>query len=703
MCMYLFKNKNTLTILLSIITSFFIESYITLVENSYIFEGIDTFNFIKLFSLKEFLVFLVIFLIVYYILFDNEKRTLVFDFIYKYRLLISFILIAIAVVFQIHGSSIGELNIFNLDHNTLFGISRYIRGDEYNVNTMLAFSQYQNNFSYFSEIVRACTTDMFIIYGQPVLDIGMLFRPFLIGYLFLNQGQGLSFFWMARLIFLFLISFEFGMLITDNNKKLSLAYSMLITFSPVLQWWFAINGLVEMLIFGQLAIILINYYMNMDDYKKRFIIALGLMICAGTFILVFYPSWQIPFAYVFILLAFWIFLKNKSNFKYNRKDLIITIISLAIFSIIMAHILSNSLETIKLIFNTTYPGGEIFNGDGKLAAFTYYIPSIFFAINPERILPNVVEASSFIDFFPIPIILTLIVLFYQRTKDKLLMGLLALYIILVIFYLIPLPDMIITLTLRNHIKTTRLFIVMAFIGCLMLIRSIADLKELKNKKLFIIFATAIAFILVYLSIPTFESYYSIGLIILLFIIYSTIFSVIFLSYSDKGKTIFLISCIVLLFTAGALVNPVDNGTDVVLKSNYIQEVQHLVNENPNSIWLVDGMLPDMLLPAGAKIINSIHTYPTLEKWKPIDPKNNSYEVYNRYAHIATIIINSSSSKLILANPDVIHLYLNVNDFEKFNITYVATPNNLSQFSNENVTFKEIYHEGIYKIFKVTYS
>ena len=66
-------------------------------------------------------------------------------------------------------------------------------------------------------------------------------------------------------------------------------------------------------------------------------------------------------------------------------------------------------------------------------------------------------------------------------------------------------------------------------------------------------------------------------------------------------------------------------------------------------------------------------------------------------------MNNTSSKLMLAAPDLIHLYLNVNDFEKFNITYVATPNNLSQFSNENVTFKEIYHEGIYKIFKVIYS
>ena len=214
--MYLFKNKNVSAIILSIITSFLIESYITIVENFYLIEGNYLHDFINLFSYKEFIIFFILFIIVYYILLDDDKKDKVFNFIYKYRYPLSLILIAIAVLFQIHGSSISELHL-NSSHHTLFGIPRTIRSDEFNVNTMLAFSQYPNNFSYFSEIVRGSLTDMFIVYGQPAWDVGMLFRPFLIGYLFLNQGQGLSFFWMGRLIVLFLISFEFGMLITIKN------------------------------------------------------------------------------------------------------------------------------------------------------------------------------------------------------------------------------------------------------------------------------------------------------------------------------------------------------------------------------------------------------------------------------------------------------------------------------------------------------
>ena len=96
-------------------------------------------------------------------------------------------LIVVCACLGLHGSSIGlyadilghkELN------SVLFGENRPIRSDEWLVFTPFAFSQYYNNFAYFSNIVRGTLTDMFIVYGQPVWDAGMLFRPAQWGYLF---------------------------------------------------------------------------------------------------------------------------------------------------------------------------------------------------------------------------------------------------------------------------------------------------------------------------------------------------------------------------------------------------------------------------------------------------------------------------------------------------------------------------------------
>ncbi len=632
------------------------------------------------------------------------------NFIYTYRLPLSITVIIVAVIFQIHGSSINELNFFGVDHKTLLGVSRPIRSDEYVVNTMFAFSQYLNDFAYFSDIVRGSITDMFIIYGQPVFDIGMIFRPFLIGYLFLNQGQGLSFFWIGRLVFLFLVSFEFGMLLTNKNKTLSCAYAFLIAFAPTVQWWFAINGLVEQLIFGQLGVLLINWYMTITDYKKRALIAIGLMISVGTFILVFYPSWQIPFAYVFILLAAWIFLKNRTKFTFNKKDVMILGIVLIIFSVIMAHVLNNSLETIKLILNSSYPGSQVFNGGESANIFSYYIPTIFYPLKQDGIMfgSNVCNFSVFIDLFPIPLVLSAIVLFYQKTKDKLLIGLLALYFVLVIFYIVPLPDFIIDITLRGNIKNSRLPPVITFIGVLILIRAVNNLKNIKDTKFFIIISLTLSMLMILWTFTEFNAYYLSWMPIIAFILMSITFCVSFLASSEKYQKIFLICIICLSFLGGALVNPIDQGTDVIFESEFFKHVEEIVENDPDGIWIVNEgnfKFNDLFIAAGARTINSVNAYPDLEKWHNVDPNNQSYETYNRYAHIMVNIVdnNNTITNFTLIKPDIFQLNLKINDLEKLNVSYIESSNNLDKHSNDKVHFTKLYEYKDHKIFKVDYA
>lgn len=594
------------------------------------------------------------------------------------------------------------MNFFHVNHKPLIGVSRPIRLDEYCKNTMLAFSQYLNDFAYFSDIVRAAPTDMFIVYGQPVLDIGTLFRPFLWGYLFLNPGQGLSFFWVGRLIFLLLVSFEFGMLLTNRNKTLSCSYALLVAFSPVVQWWFAVNGLVEQLIFGQLGVLLLYWYITIEDYKKRVLIAFGLMISVGTFILVFYPSLQIPFSYVFIFFAIWVFLKNMHNFKFNKKDFAIFAIFLLVFSAIMIHVLSNSLETIKIISNTSYPGSEVFNGGGTLNSLLYYMPTMFFQIVQDNLIRNVCEYSVFIDLFPMPLILSGIVLFYQKTKDKLLMGLLILYVLFIIFYIVEFPDFIVDLTLRSHVRTSRIFPVITFIGVLILTRSISNLKELGHKKLIVIVSVILSILMCYLSYFDFGNYYLSFMPICIIITYSILFSVSFLASSKRNQKIFLICVIALSFISGGLVNPIDQDADVIYESDYFHHVEKIVEKDPDAIWVTQGMKANPLIPAGAKTLNSINNYPDLEKWQQFDEDNKYYDVYNRYASIGIVLQNESDTSFKLGGPSWFDVNLNVNDLEKLNVSYIATNQNLNKFSNDNVSFEEIYHDYEYKIYKVKY-
>ena len=238
------------------------------------------------------------------------------DFIYKYRYFIAIVLVVIGVLFSLHGSSISLWNtVYNTgvtDNGILFGNWRPIRSDEWAVTTPLIFSQFHNGFEIFTDIIRGLpNTEVFSLYGLPVLNILEIFRPFHLGYLLLGFEKGLSFFWVGRFIALFLVTFEFAMIITNKNKRLSVIAAFMVSLAPNVQWWFATNGIVELFVFGELALILLYKYMNTENFKSRVLMLFFMMICAGGYIFILYPAYQIPMFYAFLFLAIYIIIDNK--------------------------------------------------------------------------------------------------------------------------------------------------------------------------------------------------------------------------------------------------------------------------------------------------------------------------------------------------------------------------------------------------------
>ena len=106
----------------------------------------------------------------------REKVDKILDFIYKYRFIIAILLVAIGVLFSLHGSSISLWNsVYNTgvkDDGILFGNWRPIRSDEWAVTTPLIYSQFFNGFKIFTDIIRGIpNTEVFSLYGLLVLNI----------------------------------------------------------------------------------------------------------------------------------------------------------------------------------------------------------------------------------------------------------------------------------------------------------------------------------------------------------------------------------------------------------------------------------------------------------------------------------------------------------------------------------------------------
>ena len=685
-----------LTILFGIFISF---KYIIDLKN----KGYTTLGLInELLSLKifllGFLIFLIIYLIVYLIRdhYDSAGK-----FIYRYRYLIAISSLIFLVLLKINGSSIGYWsNILpgGSDDGLIFGVNRAIRSDEWALNTPMAISQFLNPdryLPYFNDIFRGVKTDMFIIYGQPVWDLAGIFRPFHWGYIFLGMERGLSFFWYGRLIALILVTFEFLQLFTQKNKLLSLSGALLIALSSLVSWWFAVNGLIELLIFGQLAIICIYTFFTTNKTWLKIILMIVFSICAGGYILVFYPAWQIALFYLFLPLLIGLLVLNRSKLHFLwKKDLVIIIIGLAVLAIGLFYVFQKSWDTIDAVLNTVYPGSRVDLGGYDWKALFRYPISLYFPIIEPNVLGNASEMSTIYTFFPLGLLLSLWVIFKDKKRDPVLIALLVSLIIISSYYFIGMPKLLADITLLSK-AYFRSFLGISLINLFLLIRSITLMKKLEVNVAAVL-SISLTIIVVVLNVFLDRAYFLYWMLPGMLIV--SLIS--FYSILRKNYKLLFIPVILIAFS-GILVNPVRQGSGVVEKNVFLKEISS-INTLNRGLWIVEGLdYPgtNMLTLAGASTLNSTSVYPNLDSWEKIDPKGEYSDIYNRYAHIKINLVEGPSNfKLDFLDSMIVNL--SYSDIKTLGIKYIVTTKNLNELNIADVELQKIYSYDEYKIYQI---
>ena len=296
-------NYTKLKLIVAVIISFIISTIYTKAQPVFIIDRI-------------FLVAgLVMFILLHFIIKLNDM----YNWIYKSRFYIAGIAFAIAVIFEYSGSSIGIYDVIlqgettNTYFEPVLGKYRNIRSDEWVVNTPIFISQaidQQNKFAYNNNNLRGTSTDMVSVVAPAVLDILTIARPFNIGFILLGPSRGLAVLWAGKWISLMLVAFEFGMLITDKKKLISLCGMLLIVFSAATQWW----NMTDVLLWGMLALILVDKYLKSEKLKTRIICAIGILISAVSYVFIMYPAWQVPFIFIYIAIFIHLCIKNRKNY-----------------------------------------------------------------------------------------------------------------------------------------------------------------------------------------------------------------------------------------------------------------------------------------------------------------------------------------------------------------------------------------------------
>ena len=633
------------------------------------------------------------------------------EIIYKYRFYIAAAIFLFCILFELSGSSIGMWKQYiNSDttEGVILGKSRGIRSDEWAVYTPMVFSQFKDGFKYFSDIIRGGNTDVFIVYGLPVLNLVQIFRPFQLGFLFLGVSKGLSFFWCGRFIALFLVMFELAMIITNKNKLLSLIGAVLITLAPIIQWWFAIDGIAELFIFGGLLIILLKQYLTTDNLYKRCGYLLLMDICAGGYALILYPAWQIPIAYAFLSIAIWVIINYKKEIKINIKDIISIIIALLIFIASMGYVFSQSFETIKTVMNTVYPGARCEIGGNAGKSFFYYIMNIFLPFKESGLATNTCEESLFFTLFPIGIIICIFNVIKTKKIDTLSVCLLIAYIFLSLWCIIGFPKIIAKLTLLSNSQASRSMLAVGFLDILILIRSLAIMKEPLKRVYSIIISVILTLILVIFNIIEKKEYLTIWAMSLCMAIMCLYLFYFICRYKAKYAN-YLLACgiIFVMLMSGATINPIRMGTNIIYGNKMLEEIEQM-NKNDYGNWIIEELgfpYNNYLLMAGVPVLNSTNVYPNIDRWSKIDQKEEYKDIYNRYAHITIKLVKDDKDikeKFELQTPDSFKVYITPHELKELNVKYIFTINQLEQYNSENIEIKLIYEFDNYKVYKIEF-
>ena len=646
-----------------------------------------------------------------------------FELIYEYRFVLSFLLLIMLVSFKISGSSMGCWKLFLGDGESgiRLGEPRVWRSDEWGTLTPLCFRQQYNTlgaYNRYSQTLGSILTDNMLVYGQPSWDILTLFRPFYWGYLFFGSERGLSWFWCSRLIVLFLSWFELGMFITDGKKKLSVMLSICVSFAPFLQWWFAINGLVEMLIYGACFVLGSNYLVSRAFNPRKIAVAVGMAVCAVGYVLTFYPTWMVPVAWGFVPLFLWVVIWKFDRKVLRRVDVVPWLLIFVITAAGLTVLAVTSWDVIKAELNSVYPGNapSSSGGTGLWWMMKYPISLVSrFSMNEL-----IVENSSIICFAPAGFILALWVIIKEKKKDPLLILLLGINLFLAWYYCVGIPKWLAKMLLLSFVNSNRGPQVLGFLRLTLFVRAVA-LKEKAPKRWLAALAAVISSAVPMRLALGFTKYEPGGLryeyfdtaekILVVWAILAVVFYLLYRARKSKYTMAVLGVCTVVL-ASSIWINPVAKGVPEITKSETMQQIRDLVKEDPQAIWLVvDMAYPATNIPAmaGADCLNTTQTYPQKTCWEMLDQEGEYEDIYNRYCHIRASL--GSKTMLELVSTDYVEVTLSPEELKKLNIRYIVSTNDFDEkiaagitniFTDSGIEFQKYYEGAQLSIFRCVY-
>ncbi|MFC3927948.1 DUF7657 domain-containing protein [Streptococcus caprae] len=571
------------------------------------------------------------------------------------------------------------------DEGIIFGIPRAIRSDEWLVQSSYFISQVNSDLNLINENYGESGLNMVVAYNSPVRHISIIGKPFNWGALFLDASHAMSWYWVSKVILYLLVSFEFLMILTQKNKFLSVLGSFAITYTPTIQWWF-MQHLGDLAFFTMLAIVCIYHFFDSKRTLKKIIFASLLTISLIGFVLVIYPAFQVPFAYIIGLFFFVIFCQNIKNNVLTKIDFCIMGFSLLTVGLVIGVTLYQSWDALTASLGTVYPGSRVSTGgEIQLSQFLTIFSNVFLPFNFPNVL-NQVELASSINFLPFMVILPFIFKIRDFKINWFPITLLIFCLVLAFYALLGIPVFVSKFTLFSFVTGNRAWQAMSVIAVWVTIWFVDFLwKNLESLRYILPLTLFILLILGIFTLrdTTLTSYISTKLMLLSLLIYG----ISFVAVLFKKKSLFVTLFLGMIFVSGFTVNPIVKGLDIIDDRSLSKSIKEIVNNDPEGTWVTDSnMLYNFPQMFGADSIDGVRFYPDFGEMNILDPEQGYEENWNRYSHVK-VSLTTGQTTFSNSSPDVLDLGLNEDDLQKLGVDYVLTQRELEQLSSK---FQLIY-------------
>ena len=336
---------------------------------------------------------------------------------------------------------------------------------------------------------------------------------------------------IIKLVALVFTSFELFSIITNKNKKTSIAGTIVLAFSGCILWNL---DKIDSIILGELITVLIYKIINESKLKK--IIPMSVLTIASSVVYMYtFRPFAISFGYLFFALILWIIAKNFKELKKNKTKIVILSITM-VLSIVGA-------VCAELFFSKPYL--DYIEKDmtvGISGLFTYlYTPLL-----PFNDIEDAGLWAGVISIFPIPMIIGLYYMYKKEEHSEFLMPLVLVTVLETVYCISGFPEIIEKFTMLSDVSPMRVIPAVQFANILILFYFLENIKDsLFSMRYAIRITIATICILVFIKYPTIFS--SKGFLYL-FAAELSLLVFMFLNYSDKNyKKVFLILlCIVSL-------------------------------------------------------------------------------------------------------------------------------------------------------------